>query len=546
MSAASTNEAFDYVVVGGGSAGCIAAARLAEDPEARVLLLEAGPPAEAHPETLSADGYKHAFINDEVIWERFTAPQAHAGRQRIFAGTGTVLGGSGSVNGMVYTRGDVRDYDEWPAGWRWSDVRPVFERIEAKLRPRPRPPTRWTEACISAAVACGFRRSADLNDGDLGNVIGYETMAYEGDRRRSSYVAFVKDGGPRHNLEVRARAFVHRLVWDDGWGVGRRAVAVEYEHEGVRRRAEVRREVVMAAGALETPKLLMLSGVGPGHVLRAHGIPVVLEVPALGEGLHDHPNVPLFFVSRGLVDCNYPQLYSFFRTREGAALPHGQSDTCYVFWPARSAMKQAVQRVLPGQVLPPALHDGPAKQLMRRGVGLAFGVPGVQQLVDHLYGIVVILGKPKSRGTLRLASTDPRAQAEIDPAYFSDPQDMATMVEGVAFARRLAKSGGLGAWGSRELMPGPLTRSPEAIARWVAKNAITTYHFAATCSMGKSEQAVCDTRLRLRGTDNVRIADASAIPSTPVSALNAPSMLVGWRAAEFIREEAAERRDAAQ
>lgn len=535
----SAPEVFDYIVVGGGSAGCIAAARLAENPEHRVLLLEAGPPAEAHPETLSADGYKHAFINDEVIWERFTAPQAHAGRQRIFAGTGTVLGGSGSVNGMVYTRGDVRDYDEWPAGWRWNDVAPAFARIEAELRPRPRPPTRWTEACISAAVACGFRRSADLNDGDLGNVIGYETMAYEDDRRRSSYVAFVKDAGPRDNLVVRARAFVHRLVWDDGWGVGRRAVAVEYEHEGTRMRAEVRGEVVLCAGALETPKLLMLSGVGPGAVLRAHGIPVVLDRPRLGEGLHDHPNVPLFFVSRGLVDCNYPQLYSFWRTRESAALPHGQSDTCYVFWPARSAMKQAVQRVLPGQVLPPALYHGPAKQLLRDGVGLAFRSRAIQRFVEHLYGIVVILGKPRSRGTLRLASTDPRAQAEIDPAYFSDPADMATMVEGVAHARRLAKSGGLGAWGSRELMPGPLTRSPEAIARWVAKNAITTYHFAGTCSMGESEQAVCDTRLRLRGADNVRIADASAIPSTPVSALNAPSMLVGWRGAEFIREELA-------
>lgn len=539
MSASTQGEAYDHVVVGGGSAGCIAAARLAEDPGTRVLLLEAGPPAEAHPETLSADGYKHAFINDAVIWERFTAPQAHAGQQRIFAGTGTVLGGSGSVNGMVYTRGDVRDYDEWPRTWQWSDVRPAFERIEAVLRPRPRPPTRWTEACISAAVTCGFRRSADLNDGDLGNAIGYETMAFEGDRRRSSYVAFVKDAGPRDNLVVRAGALVHRLQWGEGRGAGLRAVAVEYEHEGTRMRAEVRGEVVMAAGALETPKLLMLSGVGPGEVLRAHGVPVVLDVPGLGRNLHDHPNVPLFFVSRGRVDCNYPQLYSFFRTHEPAALPRGQSDTCYVFWPARSAMKQAVQRVLPGQVLPPALYDGPAKELLRTGVGLAFGVPGVERLVEQLYGIVVILGKPKSRGQLRLASTSPRAQAEIDPAYFSDPADMATMVEGVARARKLARSGALAAWGSRELMPGPFHRSPEAIARWVAKNAITTYHFAGTCRMGDDEAAVCDPRLRLRGTDNVRVADASAIPSTPVSALNAPSMLVGWRAAEFMREDAA-------
>ncbi len=531
-----SSDAFDYVVVGGGSSGCIAAAQLSEDPSVRVLMLEAGPRAEDHPETLSADGYKHAFINDSVIWERFTAPQTHAGGQRIFAGTGTVLGGSGSVNGMVYTRGDVRDYDEWPRGWQWDDVRPHFERIESFLRPRPRPPTRWTEACISAAVTCGFTRSQDLNDGQLGNVVGYESMTFEGDRRRSSYVAFLKDAGPRDNLVVHAQAFVHRLVFDDE----RRAVAVEYEHEGQRRRAEVRREVVMCAGALETPKLLMLSGIGPAHILRTLDLPRVLEREALGQKLHDHPNVPLFYVSKQAVDCNYPQLYSFYRTHEEAKLPRGQSDTCYVFWPARSAMKQAVQRVLPGQVLPAELYGDAGKQVIRSGVGLAFRSKALQRFVDHLYGIVVIMGKPKSRGSLRLASTDPRAQAIIDPNYFAHPSDMTTMVEGVKKARQIARSGGLRAWGSRELMPGPLTRSDAGIAKWVGKNAITTYHFAGTCSMGEDEESICDTRLRMRGVKNVRIADASAIPSTPVSALNAPSMLVGWRAAQFIREEAAE------
>lgn len=528
------NETFDYVVVGGGSSGCITAARLAEDPDTRVLLLEAGPAAQAHPETLHADGYKHAFINDRVMGERFTAPQVHAGGQRIFAGTGTVLGGSGSVNGMVYTRGDARDYDDWPQGWRWADVSPHFDRIEQRLRPRSRPATRWTEACISAAVTCGFRRSTDFASGDLGNIVGYEPMTYEGDRRRSSYVAFIKDAEPRNNLVVRTEAAVHRLVFDEAL----RAVAVEYEHEGKRRRAEIQREVVMCAGALETPKLLMLSGIGPAPVLRAHGIPSVLEQPQLGENLHDHPNVPLFFVGRHRVDCNYPQLYSFYRTLDRAALPPGQSDTCYVFWPARSAMKQAVQRVLPGQLLPPSLHDGPLKHVVRRTVGLAFGSSVVQRFVEHLYGIIVILGKPLSRGSLRLASTDPRASAHVDPNYFAHPDDMETMVRGVAMARRLARSGGLAGWRSRELMPGPLPRSDRQVARWVANNAITTYHFAGTCSMGEHASSVCDPELRLRGTKNVRIADASAIPFTPVSALNAPSMLVGWRAAEFITASA--------
>lgn len=528
------NESFDYVVVGGGSAGCIAASELADDPSVSVLLLEAGPAAEDHPETLHADGYKDAFVNDEVIWERFTVPQKHSAGQRFFVGSGSTLGGSGSVNGMVYTRGAKQDYDEWPEGWRWDDVVPSFEQIESKLRLNRRPPTRWTEACISAATACGFSRREDLNNGDLSDVIGYEWMSYEGDRRRSSYVAFIKDN-PRPNLHVRPRSKVHRIVLNDSG----RACAVEGEFGGVRQRIDVQREIVMAAGALETPKLLMVSGIGPSQALRAVGVDVLRDAPGLGVGLHDHPNVPLFFTAREQIDCMYPQLYSFFRTNPTAPLPEGQSDTCYVFWPAPSAMKQAVQRMLPGKVLPASLYDGPLKQAIRSGVGLAFSSETVRKAVEHLYGIVVILGKPFSRGSVRLGSSDPTAPAIVDPAYFSDPRDMETMVAGVQKARTLSRSGGLGAWKSRELMPGPWNRSAKSIASWVTKNAITTYHYAGTCRMGENGTSSCDTRLRLRGVEGIRIADASAIPTTPVSALNAPSMLVGYRAAHMIRQERA-------
>ena len=527
-----TQNKFDYIVVGGGSAGCIAAAELAKNPDVSVLMLEAGPAAEEHPETLDADGYKEAFINDSVIWERFSVPQKHSAGQRFFVGSGTTLGGSGSVNGMVYTRGAVADYDEWPEGWRWDDVTPDFEAIEAKLRIRRRPPTRFTEACISAATACGFSRHEDLNDGELSDVIGYEWMTYEGTRRRSSYVAFIKDN-PRPNLQIRVNAKVYRIVFDEA----HRAVAVNVEVGGVLTRFDVGREVVMAAGALETPKLLMVSGIGPGQALRAVGVDVVVDTPSVGLGLHDHPNVPLFFTSRERIDCMYPQLYSFFRTNPDSPLPEGQSDTCYVFWPAPSAMKQAMQRMLPGKVLPASLYGGPLKQAIRSGVGLAFASKTVRKAVDHLYGIVVILGKPCSRGSVRLGSQDPTAPAVVDPAYFSDPRDMETMVRGVRLARTLSKSGGLAARKSRELMPGPWNQSDAALAQWVTKNAITTYHYAGTCGMGTAESATCDARLRMRGVTGVRIADASAIPSTPVSALNAPSMLVGYRAAKFIGEE---------
>jgi len=526
-------DEYDYIVVGGGSAGCIVAAELANDPGNRVLLLESGPAAEEHPETLVAAGYKEAFINDAVMGERFSVPQVHSANHRIFAGTGTVLGGSGSVNGMVYTRGSREDYAEWPQGWHWNDVQDDFKAIEKTLRPHRRPPTEWTEACIASAEEHGFNRKEDLNDGNMSNVIGYEWMSYEGEGRRSSYVAFLKDAGERMNLKVLTSARAHRVVFTPE----KRARAVEFEHEGALKRAAAAKEIILCAGALETPKLLMLSGVGPSEHLRSFDIPVVADRPAVGTGLHDHPNVPVFFKAKKDIDCFYPQLYSFFRTNEGSDLPASQSDTCYVYWPAPSAMRQMVQRMLPPMVVPHALYGPRSRQMVRGMVGAAFKISALQRFTDHMFGIVLILGKPKSRGTLRLQSTDVSIQALIDPAYYSDSEDMDTMVKGVRIARAIGSSSGLAGWGAKELMPGKHVNSDEAIAKYVRKNTITTYHFAGSCRMGTSETAAVDPQLRLRGVSGLRVADASTIPWTPVSALNAPSMLIGYRAAKLIRSQ---------
>jgi choline dehydrogenase len=523
---------YDYVVIGGGSAGCVAAAGLARGSSASVLLLEAGPDHTAAPKILDADGYKETFANDAVFWERFSAPQATCGGQRLWLGSGRVTGGSGSVNAMVYTRGAREDFDEWPQGWRWPDVAPDFETLERVLRPHRRPPTAWTTACTSAAEQAGFRALEDLNTGDLSNVIGHEWMNADGEQRRSSYVAFLRDGGPLPNLTLETHARVHRLLFN----AERQITAVEYRAGGTLATVQVRREVILSAGALETPRLLLLSGVGPGEELRRWGVPAVCEVPGVGRNLHDHPNVQLFFFGGRPVDTFFPQLYSFYRTNPDVPLPAGQSDTCYVYWPAISAMKQAAQRMLPAMVLPPAWYRPRWKSLIRRGLDLAFGVPGVRSFVNRLFGIVVILGKPWSRGRLTLASTDPEATAVIDPAYYSDPRDMQTMLLGVRKAREIAARGGLAAWKARELAPGPGRRSDQALARWVQRNTITTFHYAGTCRMGTGPDAVVDARLSLHGVRGVRVADASVIPWTPVSALNAPSMLIGLRAARFALE----------
>lgn len=521
-------ETFDYIVVGGGSAGCIVASELGRD--ARVLLLEAGDPAEDHPETFRADGYKDAFINDRLIRERLSEPQPGCAGGRLFMGSGWGMGGSGSVNGMVYTRGAREDFDAWPPGWRWDDIVSDFEAVEARLRVRPRRPTEFTRTFVEAAQHAGLRQVPDLNAGDLSSVIGHETMSYEGDARRSSYVAFLKGALDRRWVEVRTRTLVRRVLFQ-----GRRAVGVELQREGGVQRVEATREVILCAGALESPKLLLLSGVGPVDELAAHGIPLVRESPEVGHNLHDHPNVTLFFVGRRDVDCHYPQLYGFHRANPDAPLSDGQPDTCYVAYPARSSLREAAMRLVP-TMLPPRLQGRWTKRLLRGLIALAFAFGFVRRFVARTYGIVVILGKPQGRGQLRLASAAPEDQARLDPAYLTDPTDMETLRRGVAVARRIAGAPPLAGFGNRPLAPSArAVGHPSRLTQWIRRNVMTTYHFAGTCRMGEDARAVVDPELRVRGVEGLRVADASVIPETPVSALNAPSMLVGYRAARLVR-----------
>jgi choline dehydrogenase len=540
------SQSFDVIVVGGGSAGCVVAGRLAQESELRVALLELGDQAEAHPETLVADGYKHAFKNDALMLERFSSPQPECANSRLFMGSGRGMGGSGSINGMVYTRGAREDYESWPRGWQLDELAPHFAEVEAKLRVRPRPATEFTEAFVESALSAGFRRSADLNGGDLSGVFGYETMNYEGEGRRSSYVAFVKEAA-RDNLVVLPRTRVLRVVFE-----GRRAVGVEVEREGRREILRARSEVVLCAGALETPRLLMLSGVGPAAELARLEIPLVHDAPEIGANLHDHPNVTMFFLGARSVDSFYPQLYGFHRANPASDLPAGQSDTCYVMYPARSSFREAAMRMLPARfcsragprasTLPP-FYGAASKRTIAAAVAAVTALPPVQRFIERLWGCVVILGKPKSRGRLTLASRDASRQAHIDPRYFSHPEDMATMLAGVKLGRRIAQAAPLEAWGNRPLLPPQKTPSDEQLARFIAENVMTTFHYAGTCRMGDDASAPVDTQLCVRDLSGLRVADASIIPWTPVSALNAPSMMIGHRAADFVL---AERRRALQ
>lgn len=531
----SDNEIFDYIVVGGGSAGSIVAARLAEARLGRVLLLEAGGNEDDHPEILAADGFKDAFANDDTMHDRLSTPQGKLIQRPVYAGSGRGMGGSGSVNGTVYTRGDAQDFGSWPAGWQWQDITPAYEAIEARLRVRFREPTGLTGRCIRAAESIGFAQKNSLNDGRLKGFIGYNDMNFEGELRRSSYVAFIRDNAPALDLlTIRRHSTLQRIHFDNN----NTAVSVEYRQAGVDQRARIGRELILCAGALETPKLLMLSGIGPQRELRKFEIPPVLYHDAIGKNLQDHPMVCLFYEGRQPSDFGFPQLYGFQRFNPALPLPPTQADTCVTLFAAGAVMRHTLHRMMPLMLLPEPLYQFRSLRRAIRGlVDLLFKIPAMKHFISRLYGMVVILGKPTSRGQLRLKSTHPEDPAEIDLAYFDHPDDLATLSAGIKQVLQMMEHPAMAEWGNKLTSVGAATSDERKLQKWIEKSVATSFHFAGTCIMGETEDAPVDPRLRLKGIRNLRIADASVIPEVPVSALNAPSMMIGYRAAEFIIEE---------
>ncbi len=525
-------DSYDYIVVGGGSAGSVVAARLAEEGDGSVLLLECGQSGYENPEVLSADGFKLAFANDATMWDRMSLPQRDCGKRKIYAGSGRGLGGSGSVNGMVYTRGDRLDFAQWPPNWQWEDVAPCFDDLEQRLDIHRRGPSEFTTAAIDAAAGVGFERKDGLNDGSLCGYIGYNDMNFRDEERRSSYTAYIHGRESElGRLTIRTGAIAQRILFDGQ----RNAVGVEYLCNGVSSTARIRREVVLAAGALETPKLLKLSGVGPREELERFDIPVVLDSPAIGENLQDHPSVCVFYRGRKPVDFHYPQVYGFHRVNQALALPEQQADTCFVLLSLGSVLKYTLLRMVPVMALPGKLYRNRwLKGALRGLVSLAFKIPLLDRYASKVYGLVVILGKPVSRGSVRLRSPDPADPAAVDLAYYRDSTDMDTMIAGVHRVTQMAEQAGLRGWGNSLMSKAAVSEKRDKLEKWIKAGTITVFHFSGTCAMGEGPDSPVDTQLRVRGLGNVRVADASVIPVVPVSALNAPSMMIGHRAAGFV------------
>lgn len=517
-------------MVGAGSSGCIVAARLAEA-GAAVLLLEAGSPAEDNPETLSADGFKDAFANDDTMWHRMSTAQPDCAQRSLYVGSGRGMGGSGAVNGMVYTRGDARDFENWPQGWQWDDLVPAFEHLESTLSIRSRKPDGFAQRFLNAAAAAGFARKDGMNDGDLCGVFGCNDMNFQGDERRSSYRAFLH-ATELPGLTVRTHAKVRHIAMDHE----RRATALSYDRHGDLRTVQIKRELVLCAGALETPRLLMLSGIGPQQHLSDVGIECRLDAPGVGQHLQDHPNVCLFYRGKVPVDFKYPQVYGFDAAARPLEAPRDTApDTCFVCYAAPASIMESMLRMLPILALPGRLYQIRAlRQLLRGLIRLHFKLPPLKAFVSRVFGVVVILGKPTSRGSIRLRNADPDSPAEIDLAYYRSAEDRATLEAGIAKARAIVAQAPLAEAGAKPLSAGAKALSGKALWRWIHSATMTTFHYCGSCRMGSDADSPVDPELRLKGSPNIRIADASVIPEIPVSALNAPSMLIGYRAADFI------------
>jgi choline dehydrogenase len=494
---------YDYVVVGGGTAGSVVAARLTENPDVRVLLLEAGP-ADG-PETMSVPGAWPTLIGSAVDWGYSTVPQRGLGGAVIPYPRGRVLGGSSAINAMFHLRGHRSAIDAWEAagaaGWGYDDLLPYFRRSEhtdgldahyrgvlGPMRPQRvasvNPPGR---AALEAFQELGYPVSADLNGANAEGAAWNEVTIADG-ARQSAADAYLRPALDRPNLTVMTGAQVHKLVISGG-----RCTEVQYTHGGELQRAETDSEVVLCAGAIGSPQLLMLSGIGPADALRSHGLEPVVELAGVGANLSDHPF--------GLV------VYSAARP-----LPQSGSGTADVVAAVRTD---------------PALS---APNFHVAFAGFPLAPPAMRG--QSGFTIAFALLTPRSRGSVTLVSADPTVAPAIDPGFLSDERDVADMLAGLRVARAVGGSRAMASWRKDEVFPGAAVHDGEQLRR--SRSIGTYFHPVGTCKIGTDAAAVVDRRLRVHGVDGLRVADASVMPSLPAGNTNATVLAIAERAAAII------------
>ena len=523
---------YDYIVVGAGSAGCVLANRLSADNDVKVLLIEAGPSDSRREVSIPAAWV--SLFKSEVDWQYETDPEAQLDGRTIYWPRGKTLGGSSSTNAQIYLRGSPVDFDEWAAagnsGWSYDDVLPYFKKAEHNERGENRfhgadgplfvsdvrDPNPLSEAFLRSAVGLGIPHNSDFN-GDRLEGVGYCQFTRKNGKRFSTATAYLAPVRNRRNLQIWTDTHVTRIVFSKG-----RATSVAGIRSGREIHVRAEREIVISGGAVNSPALLMHSGVGPAQLLQQNGIEVVQQLEGVGQNLQDHPIVPIRYLTRRPVSLlkakSLSNVARYLLLRRGMLCGSGVDVLAHL----RTS------------------NDLPAADLQLVLMSVLWLDQGLGTPTQHGFTLAAAALKPWSRGSITIRSSNPLEPPLIQPNYCSDEEgnDMRALIEGVRWLRRIAAAREFASLAGAEIMPGPEMTSAEHLTAYVRQNAQTYFHPVGTCRMGTDGLAVVDPQLRVRGVEGLRVVDASVMPSVPRANTNAATIMIAEKAADLIRATA--------